>query len=258
MKTVKPNMLSVDHYPDFDQLENNNKTKRGYILNLLALREASISVSPPLPVWNFFNAMPYGGASQYDISEAELKWQGYTSLAIGGKGVLYFCYWTPAGSDFTRGQAIMTPTPGSKPDNADQSPGHKYPIVQRINAKLKVLGDWLMPRVSSAVVEVEGGDAATAALSGLPWVSINGTAAGPRWQFMLGCFDANKTILLVNEDSNHPALATIAMPTASEATMMELHPTSGGAVPALDDSPFLPGFQVALLAGDGRLFTWAA
>ena len=47
MKTVKPNMLSVDHYPDFDQLENNNKTKRGYILNLLALREASISVSPP-------------------------------------------------------------------------------------------------------------------------------------------------------------------------------------------------------------------
>ena len=152
----------------------------------------------------------------------------------------------------------MTPTPGNKPDNADQSPGHKYPIVQRINAKLKVLGDWLMPRVSSAVVEVEGGDAATTALSGLPWVSINGTAAGPRWQFMLGCFDANKTILLVNEDSNHPALATIAMPTASEATMMELHPTSGGVVPALDDSPFLPGFQVALLAGDGRLFTWAA
>ena len=33
--------------------------------------------------------MPYGGISQYDISDAEMRWQVYTSLAIGSKGVLY-------------------------------------------------------------------------------------------------------------------------------------------------------------------------
>jgi hypothetical protein len=72
---VKPNMLSTDHYPDFDESTSSNKTKPGYILNLLALREASLSVTPPIPFWNFFNAMPYGRGSSFDISEAELRWQ---------------------------------------------------------------------------------------------------------------------------------------------------------------------------------------
>ena len=62
VQVVKPNMLCVDHYPDFDELlPHSNKTKEGYIQNLLALREASLSVVPPLPWWNFFNAMPFPG-----------------------------------------------------------------------------------------------------------------------------------------------------------------------------------------------------
>ena len=56
----------------------------------MVLREAGLGAG--IGFWNFFNAMPYGGISQYDISEAELRWQVYTSLAIGSKGVLYFCY----------------------------------------------------------------------------------------------------------------------------------------------------------------------
>ena len=60
-------------------MAGSNKTKAGYILNLLALRAASLSVPAasggPIPFWNFFNAMPYGAVSQYDISEAELRWQ---------------------------------------------------------------------------------------------------------------------------------------------------------------------------------------
>jgi hypothetical protein len=255
VRDVKPNMLSVDHYPDFGQpSQRNNKTTAGYILNLLALREASLSVTPHIPFWNFFNAMPYGSTSQFDISEAELRWQAYTSLAIGSKGVLYFCYWTPAGSDFTRGQAIMTPTPGSKPDNSNQSPGSKYPMVQRINSKLRTLGNWLLPRFSSAVVQVSQAAGSTSNLEGLPLTSINGTDVGPSWEFMLGCYDANKTILVVNQDSNHPALATVA---GAVASMMEVHPQTGQTAPALDDAPFHPGFQIHLNAGDGRLFTWA-
>ena len=38
---VRPNMLSVDHYPDFDATTpRSNKTKAGYILNMLTLRSA--------------------------------------------------------------------------------------------------------------------------------------------------------------------------------------------------------------------------
>ena len=255
LSRVKPNMLSVDHYPDFDEDQpRSNKTKAGYILNMLALREASLSMEPPIPWWNFFNAMPYNKVSQYDISEGELRWQVYTSLAIGAKGVLYFCYWTPVGQSFTRGQAIMTPTPGSKPDNANQSPSSKYPIVQRINSKLRTLGNWLLNRVSSAVVQTSS--LSKAGMKGLPWNDINGTDVGPSWEFLIGAYDDNKTILLVNQDSNHPAMATVV--TSSDAgTMLEVKPETGTTSPALDDAPFHPGFQIYLDAGDGRLFTWS-
>ncbi len=99
MDTVRPNMLCVDHYPDFDPVVvRPNKTKAGYIDNLLVLRAAAQRAGG-LPVFNFFNTMPYNVPSQFDISEAEMRWQAYTSLATGVKGVLYFCYWTPPGAD---------------------------------------------------------------------------------------------------------------------------------------------------------------
>lgn len=256
METVKPNILSVDHYPDFDDHTHaTNKTKKGYILNLLSLRQKSLSVEPNIPFWNFFNAMPYNQASQYDVSEGELRWQVYTSLAIGSKGVMYFCYWTPPGEDFLRGQAIMTPTPGNPANIEDQSPGNKYPIVQRINSKLRLFGEFLLLKVSSAVVQTQG--SGTTFFEQLPWTSINGSATGPRSAFLLGCYDDNKTILLVNQDSNHPALATVGMPEGDGGNrMMELDSNSGRLVPPRDDSPFLPGYQIALLPGDGRIFTW--
>ena len=75
---------------------------------------------------------------------------------------------------------------------------------------------------------------------------------------MLGCYDQNHTILIVNQDSNHPALATVE-PNKVEAVgekMMEVDPVTGGLILPKDDSPFMPGFQIALLGGDGRLFTW--
>lgn len=260
VRTVKPNLLSVDHYPDFGSTTG-NKTKAGYIDNLMVLREAGLGAG--IGFWNFFNAMPYGGISQYDISEAELRWQVYTSLAIGSKGVLYFCYWTPPGSDFLRGQAIMTPTRGKTAlPISEQVPGSKFPLVQRINGKLRVLGDFLLDRVSSAVLNLSGqtDETARVEVQGSPVAAINGTETGPDWRYMLGFFDGNTTVLLMNQDSNHPGLASLELAVAgvgtAAKTMMEVDPSTGAVSEALDDSPFLPGFQVSLLAGDARLFTW--
>ena len=100
---------------------------------------------------------------------------------------------------------------------------------------------------------------------------------------MLGCYDDNNTVLLVNQDSNHPAVATVGMNRGFFASrggsgggvggvgdeqeykeggeggdeeargagrgqrvmeMMEVDPHTGRVVPARDDAPFLPGFQV--------------
>eukprot|EP00038_Savillea_parva_P019538 m.27816 g.27816 ORF g.27816 m.27816 type:complete len:438 (-) comp4455_c0_seq1:116-1429(-) len=256
VEQVKPNMLSMDHYPDFDEdTSRSNKTKAGYIANLLVLREAALSTTPPIPFWNFFNAMPYNGESVYDVSEGEMRWQAFTSLAIGSKGVLYFCYWTPPGNDFLRGQAIMTAAPGSTPDNSNQVPGPKYPIAQRINTKLRVYGDWLLDRTSSAVIQTAGGRADTSPIvaSGCPFVSINGSNLGTNWSFLLGLYDDNHTVVLSNQDCNHPALASVTL-ASSVASLHEVSPMDGAVVPALDDAPFMDGFQVSLQPGDARVF----
>ena len=127
-----------------------------------------------------FDAMPYG-TMPYDVSEGEMRWQIYTSLALGAKGVLYFCYWTPWGAPskyFVRGQAIMTPRavePGKAPFIGQQVPSQKYPIVQKLNAKLKVLGNFLLKKDSSAVLQLHGAAQETRQIEHPVLTAINGT-----------------------------------------------------------------------------------
>ena len=44
-----------------------------------------------VPFWNFFGVQHvfYG---EPDPTEAQVRWQAFTSLAFGAKGLLYFCY----------------------------------------------------------------------------------------------------------------------------------------------------------------------
>ena len=70
-------------------------------------------------------------------------------------------------------------------------------------------------------------------------------------------------MLLVNQDSTHPALATLGLRGAGlagapQAQLHEVDPENGGLKLALDDAPFAPGFQLSVNAGDARLFTWLA
>jgi hypothetical protein len=60
------------------------------------------SLAAGVPFWNFFNCMPFGPHS--DPTEDQIRWQIYTSIAYGAKGVLYFCYWTPRGRRVSQGR----------------------------------------------------------------------------------------------------------------------------------------------------------
>jgi len=92
--TVHPDVLCMDHYPLFTAPAfepTNNMTRAGYRDNLAVLRAAALQAD--IPFWNFFNVMPYG--SHEDPSLAQIRWQAFTSLAYGARGLLYFCYWSP-------------------------------------------------------------------------------------------------------------------------------------------------------------------
>ena len=58
---------------------------------------------------NFFNTLPASGRS--DPTEAQLAWQIFTSLAYGAKGILWYCYWSPAGqgTKYYRGGGVIYP-----------------------------------------------------------------------------------------------------------------------------------------------------
>ena len=154
---VRPDVLSMDHYPIFTPDADG---RDDYCRNLDVMRRDSLGAG--IPFWNFFNTMPYGPHT--DPTEAQLRWQIFTSLAYGAKGVMYFCYWTPRGHEFPKGGAILT---------ADGRRTRHYDEAKRINAGLKRLGPTLMKLTSTSVHRVKPKSAPASALEGSPIRSIS-------------------------------------------------------------------------------------
>ncbi len=230
-----PDVLSMDHYPRFGRGVDG---RDNYCRNLEVMRRESLAAG--IPFWNFFNAMPYGPHT--DPTEAQLRWQIFTSLAYGAKGVMYFCYWTPRGEEFPKGGAILT---------ADGRRTRHYDEATRINAKLKNLGPTLMKLANAGVVRHRpGADATERALQGSGVKSISDG------DYLIGFFhhpDGRRAVLLNNYDFAYSAWPTVTFD-VDAARVLEVSPKTGHAEPVVDDSPDMPGLQISLDAGEGRLF----
>lgn len=231
---VDPDVLCMDHYP---LMRPDVDNREAYCQNLAVLREHA--VARDVPFWNFFHTMPFGNHT--DPTEAQIRWQIYTSLAYGAKGVLYFCYWTPAGAEFPRGSAII---------RRDGRPTRHYDQATRINADLRALGRTLMRLTSTRVVRIRPGDDSAALLAG---TSLKSLSAG---NYLIGLFrheDGRRAVLINNYEHAYTAWPDVAFD-AAEGAAMEVSKRDGREAPVIDDSPAMPGLQVSLDAGEGRLF----
>ncbi len=231
---VRPDVLSMDHYPIFRPEADG---RDGYRRNLAVMRRESLKAG--IPFWNFFNTMPYGPHT--DPTEAQLRWQIFTSLAYGAKGVMYFCYWTPRGDEFPKGGAILT---------ADGRRTRHYEEAKRINAGLKNWGPTLMQLTSTDVQRVQAKGAATA----VPGEGALRTLS--EGDYLVGTFrhaDGRRAVLLNNHHFAYSAWPTVTFD-VDPAKVLEVSPKTGRAEPVVDDSPDLPGLQISLDAGEGRLF----
>ena len=236
-KETRCDVLCMDYYP---MMTPTSDGREGYCGNLAVMRKYSIECK--VPFWNFFNTMPFGPF--YDPTESHLRWQIYTSLAYGAKGVLYFCYWTPPGGpgEFPKGGAIIT-TQGLRTRHYDQA--------KRINAGLKNLGPTLMKLTSTGVFRVNPGDDSAKAIAGLPIKSIS-----PGGDYLIGVFkhaDGRRAVLLSNYDHNYTAWPTVEFDVPAKE-VVEVDAADGKEKPARDDSPDFPGLQLSLDSGEGRLF----
>lgn len=132
LSIVKPAVISWDHYtlrvggdsPD-------------YFENLGLIRDASLRSGAP--GWNIIQAMSYDPSIRQP-TDAEMRWQVYTSLAYGIKGIMYFVYWSY--TDEPQFVGIV---------DAQGKPARLYPIVQKLNAEMKALGKVLLGLTSTGV-----------------------------------------------------------------------------------------------------------
>lgn len=233
VKEVGIDVLSMDHYP---MMRPDADGRDGYCRNLDSMRKHSLSAG--IPFWNFFNSMPFGPHS--DPTEAQLKWQIYTSLAYGAKGVMYFCYWTPKGGEFPKGGAILT---------AEGKRTRHYEQAKRINASLKRLGPTLMKLTSTGVYRVKPKENAADILKDTPIRSLT------EGDYLIGVFrhaDGRRGVLLNNYSFAYTAWPTMTFDVPTEQ-VKEVCPKTGKEIAVLDDSPAMDGLQISLDAGEGRL-----
>jgi hypothetical protein len=281
ISVVKPDLLSFDHYPNFGPAhttgagpdgddDNGNDDLRadtsmaGYHRNLAVISTAARANS--LRFVNFFSSMPFNGRA--DQTESQLRWQAYTSLAYGAAGVLYFCYWSPDGASFTWGNAIIAPRVPMNGSAAEivYSPGPHYAQAARINSKLRVLGDFLLPAAPDGVFLTSGNGTQSAAVpagtpAGAVLATVGGSGSGPTWAVLLGAFTCGSStraacttaVLVHNQDPDAALLLTLSL-AGGAPVPREVDGETGSVGVAWDDAPGLAGWQVALEAGDARLF----
>ena len=234
VEEVDPEVLSMDHYPYFrPDLDG----RAGYCASLDVMRKYALLKN--IPFWNFFNSMPFG--AHVDPTEAQLRWQIYTSLAYGAKGVLYFCYWTPRGAEFPKGGGIIS---------AEGIKTRHYEQARRLNRVIKNLGPVLMKLTSTSVVHGDDSADSKTLLKGGALKSLS------KGDWLIGFFkhaDGRRAVLLNNYQHAYTAWPTVEF-ASSLAQVREVDRETGAEIPVPDDSPDMKGLQISLDAGEGRLF----
>jgi hypothetical protein len=88
VEQVKPDFLSYDNY----SLMDDGSLRDGYFQNLESVRAAALKRN--LPFWNI--VLSNAHFSYAEPSPAGLRFQAYTTLAYGARGISYFTYFAPS------------------------------------------------------------------------------------------------------------------------------------------------------------------
>jgi hypothetical protein len=228
VEKVKPFVISYDHYHF-----TNAGDRADFFENLDTVRR--VSIDSKIPFWNIVLLTQHFGYRH--LSEAELRFEAMQTLAYGGRGLVWFTYWMPAG----------VPEPQSWKHSmilADGSRDPHYDQVKRINLEVKTLGDVLGACTSTSVFHFDDGMAANAVES-----PITPTAG----RLTIGLFkhrtDGKTLALVANRDYRNPVQTTFRIQ-PSEASLERFDPQTKRWSPADIQT------AITLSAGDGVLLRW--
>jgi hypothetical protein len=233
ISTVKPALLSWDHYR---QMFGDNGDENWYWHNLEIVRRLCLQAR--IPYIQIIVSLKHMGYRE--CSEADLRWQVYTSLAYGSRGIIYFTYWDVPSLAWAGAGAIMT---------LDGKRDVKYEYVKKINHRIAKLGPTLVKLTSTGVYCTDPLPPGTRRLAaGAPVTKAEG---GP---LQIGCFidrNAVEYVFVVNRAFNAQVVAKLTLDDRS-ASASEISQQTGK--PLSPVSVAGKSLDVPLEPGEGRLY----
>ncbi|MEI7835508.1 MAG: discoidin domain-containing protein [Planctomycetota bacterium] len=232
LKKVKPALLSWDHYRQMFETGD----EKCYWDNLETVRRHCLKAKVPYnQIIVSFRHMGYR-----ECNEADLRWQVWTSLAYGSRGIQYFTYWFVPGLAWADAPALI-----SKEGKRDV----KWDYVKKINNRIAKLGPTLVKLTSTGVYCTDPLPIGTRGLTeDAPVKKAEGGT------LVIGCFkdaDGGEYIMPVNRSFTNVITTTLTLD-AKFASAAEISQETGKPIDAtpVAEQPL----YVSLEPGEGKLF----
>lgn len=237
---VKPSFFTYDHYCLVGGNWRGCFQSGDYFANLAIVRklalEANIDFGVVVSVAAFLGVR---GAS-----EAELRWQAFTTLAYGSKALGWFTYLTQIeyGNNNWRDAVI----------NRDGSRTRHYSMLKQLHGEILNWGPTLLGLTSTGIYHTEPLPLRTHPISDSEWVeSVTGGEA------LIGQFQREKDgrpyLMVVNRDYSNDITLLVKL-RRSGGKILEISKETGQAEKFTDYAPAAGVMRVQLPAGDARLF----
>jgi len=146
VKIVRPRFISYDHYA----LMADGSLRGGYFENLAAVR--TVALQQGVPFWNI--VLSNAHFHYAEPTAAGLRFQLYTTLAYGGRGISYFTYFTPPTGNYRLA-----------PIDPFGNPTPTWSLLREVNLQLHHLGPTYLQCRSINVIHHE--DAAAGGVKGV-------------------------------------------------------------------------------------------
>lgn len=233
IKEVQPALVSWDHYALFEIGERDI-----YFENLEIVRKHCLQAK--LPFVQIVLTVPHG--PYRDPDEADLRWQAYTTLAYGAKGILWFTYWTPPFDPQWRFRNAII--------NEKGVPSSKYTILKDLHGRIRTLARTQMRLRSMGVYHTPPLPKGTNALDGRSPVAECDTE-----EVLIGWLrdGQRKDYLWVVNRSFRQSRRIVLRLRGTVREAGEISPIDGLIQPASYDAGS-GRLQTTLLPGEGKLF----
>ncbi len=201
METVKPEIISYDHYhlltpeepKEFLTISDEREamiyaaaqkrtSRAGFYDNIEAIRAYGLEFAVP---YMLIVLLTEHGPYRY-LSEPEIAYEAYQTLAYGCSMLSYFTYWTPDGGDHWHYRNGIISADGKKCSH--------YYDVQKINREITPIGRRIANTTSTAVFHI--GEEKEHVTPFAPFDGIDGITGG---SLTVGFF-ADHTMLIANKD----------------------------------------------------------